>query len=192
MGDLQLDLAERLGRGEALPKLAGIGADLAAKIGEIAARGTCATLEELRGHFPRGITELLRLPGLGPKRASLVHEKLHVDSLEALRRAATAGRLRELPGFGAKTEGKILEAVDAQLTKVRRFKLAVAAQYAEPLARYLGATVAGSYRRRKETVGDFDFLVACARPDEAIERFVHYPEVRDVLASGTTKASVVL
>jgi DNA polymerase (family 10) len=192
VGELQLDLAARLAEGGELPKLAGIGADLAAKIGEICSTGTCDALEELRKHFPPGITELLRLPGLGPKRAALLHEKLRVDSLEDLKRAAGSGKLREIPGFGEKTEQKLLEAVEARLSKARRFKLAVAAQYAEPLAKYLGATVAGSYRRMKETVGDLDFLVASKKPAEAIERFVTYAEVRDILARGTTKASVVL
>ena len=192
VGELQLDLAARLAEGGELPKLAGIGADLAAKIGEICSTGTCDALEELRRHFPPGITELLRLPGLGPKRAALLHEKLRVDSLEDLRRAAGSGKLREVPGFGEKTEQKLLEAVEARLSKARRFKLAVAAQYAEPLARYLGATVAGSYRRMKETVGDLDFLVASKKPAEVVERFVRYAEVKDVLARGTTKASAVL
>jgi DNA polymerase (family 10) len=192
VGELQLDLAARLAEGGELPKLAGIGEDLAAKIGEICSTGTCEALEELRGHFPPGITELLRLPGLGPKRAALLHEKLHVDSLEDLKRAAGSGKLREVPGFGEKTEQKLLEAVEARLSKSRRFKLAVAAQYAEPFAKYLGATVAGSYRRMKETVGDLDFLIASTKPAEAIERFVKYAEVKDILARGTTKASVVL
>ncbi len=192
VGELQIDLAARLAEGGELPKLAGIGADLTAKIGEICSTGTCDALEELRRHFPPGITELLRLPGLGPKRAALLHEKLRVDSLEDLRRAAGSGKLREIAGFGEKTEQKLLEAVQARLSKARRFKLAVAAQYAEPLAKYLGATVAGSYRRMKETVGDLDFLVASRKPAEVIERFVRYGEVKDVLARGTTKASAVL
>ncbi|HXZ48813.1 MAG TPA: DNA polymerase/3'-5' exonuclease PolX [Usitatibacter sp.] len=192
VGELQLDLAARLAEGGELPKLAGIGEDLAAKIAEMGATGRMHALEELRTHFPAGITELLRLPGLGPKRAAALHDRLHVDSLEDLKRAARSGKLREIPGFGERSEQKLLEAVEARLTKSRRFKLAVAAQYAEPLARYLGATVAGSYRRRKETVGDLDFLVASLDPAGAIERFAGYSEVKEVLARGTTKASVVL
>jgi DNA polymerase (family 10) len=192
VGELQLDLPARIAEGGALPKLPGIGADLAGKVGQICATGTCDALDELRARFPPGITELLRLPGLGPKRAALLHEKLHVDSLEDLKRAASAGKLRDVPGFGEKTERKLLEAVDARLTKSRRFMLALAAQYAEPLAKYLGATVAGSYRRRKETVGDLDMLVASAAPAQAIDRFVRYPEVKEILARGTTKATVVL
>ena len=192
VGDTQVDLPAKLAEGGELPKLPGIGADLAGKIGEIASTGTCEALEELRRHFPPGITELLRLPGLGPKRTALLHDRLRVDSLADLKRAAGAGKLRGIPGFGQRSEQKLLEAVEARLSKSRRFKIAVAAQYAEPLAAYLGATVAGSYRRMKETVGDLDFVVASTRPADAIARFAAYPEVKELLARGTTKASAVL
>jgi DNA polymerase (family 10) len=192
VGELGLDVAERVTAGGELPKIPGIGADLAGKMREIVATGRCALLEEMRARFPAGITELLRLPGLGPKRVAALHQRLHVGSLDELRRAARAGRLRGLPGFGEKTEEKIAAAVDAQLSKERRFKLALAAQYAEPFARHLGAVVAGSYRRMKETVGDLDFLVASRDAARAVEGFVGYPEVAEVLARGTTKATARL
>jgi DNA polymerase (family 10) len=192
VGELRFDAAARLAQGGGLPKLSGIGEDLGAKIGEIAATGTCALLERLRKKFPVGITELLRLPGLGPKRVQSLYRGLKVRSLGELQRAARDGRLRRLPGFGEKTEQKLLEALEARLSKARRFKLAVAAQYAEPFAKYLGGVIAGSYRRMKETVGDLDFLVCSEKPEAAVERFLRYPEVKHVLASGTTKASVVL
>ncbi|HSN19239.1 MAG TPA: DNA polymerase/3'-5' exonuclease PolX [Usitatibacter sp.] len=192
VGELQIDLAARLAEGGELPKIAGVGEDLAGKISQICATGTCDALEELRTHFPPGITELLRLPGLGPKRAALLHEKLRIDSLEDLKRAAAAGKLHDVPGFGEKSEQKLLEAVEARLSKARRFKLAFAAQYAEPLAKYLGATVAGSYRRMRETVGDLDLLVATKDAAPVIERFVKYAEVKEILARGSTKATVVL
>ena len=168
VGEMRLDLAARLAEGGELPKIAGVGADLEGKIREIAASGTCAQLDELRGRFPRGITELLRLPGLGPKRVAELHARLKIDNVAQLERAARAGRLRELPGFGEKSEHRILEAAGARLDKAQRFKRAVAEQYAEPLARYLDAVVAGSYRRMKDTVGDLDLLVASATPHKAI------------------------
>lgn len=115
--DLQLDLAACIAEGRELPKLPGIGADLAAKIAEICATGTCAALEELRARFPPGITEVLRVPGLGPKRVALLHAKLGIGSLADLKRAAEDGKLRELQGFGEKTERRILEAVEARLAK---------------------------------------------------------------------------
>ena len=192
VSELRLDVAQQVARGEELPHIPGIGEDLAGKMTEIAASGTCRLLEQLRAKFPRGITDLLRLPGLGPKKVIALHDKLHVGSLEALREAAAAGRVRELPGFGEATERRLLDAVDARLNKATRFKIAVAAQYAEPLARYLGAFVAGSYRRMKETVGDLDFIAASEKPEALIGRFVRYPEVAKVIAHGPTKAIVVL
>ena len=199
VGELRFEVAERLKRGEALPKLPGIGADLEGKVREIAASGTCRALEKLRKSFPGGITELLRLPGLGPKRVQTLYAELGIGTLDALRRAASEGRLRELPGFGELTERRLLDAAHARLSKARRFKLAVAAQYAEAYAadlRQLRAArevvVAGSYRRCRETVGDLDVLVAATDGSAVVERFTRYAEVKDVLAHGPTRASVRL
>jgi DNA polymerase (family 10) len=191
VGGLSLDLAATLAEGAELPKLPGIGADLAGKIREIAATGSCKLLAQLRRRFPAGITALLALPGLGPKRVRALRAA-RIGSLEDLRRAARAGKLPALPGFGEKTAQRIVDAAQAQLAAPRRFKLALAAQYAEPLAKYLGAVVAGSYRRRKDTVGDLDFLVVSDEPEKVGARFVKYPEVKEVLASGTTRSSVRL
>ena len=191
VGGLSLDLAATLGAGKDLPKLPGIGADLDGKIHEIAARGSCKLLDKLRRKFPAGITELLRLPGLGPKRLRALHAR-RISSLAALERAASAGRLAKIPGFGARTAARLAEAASAHVQKKTRFKLAVAAQYAEPFAEHLGAVVAGSYRRMKETVGDLDFLVASEKPAQAVKRFAGYGEVKRVTAQGTTRASAVL
>jgi DNA polymerase (family 10) len=191
VGGLSLDLAATLAAGKDLPKLPGIGEDLAGKIREIAATGTCKLLEKLRGRFPAGITELLRLPGVGPKRIRALHEA-KIDSLEDLRRAARAGKLPKLPGFGEKTAQRISDSAQAQLGATRRFKLAVAAQYAGPLAKHVGGVVAGSFRRMRDTVGDIDILVASDEPQKPTRRFVGYPEVREVLASGATRSSVRL
>jgi len=185
VGDLRFDLAERIGGGEELPKLPGIGTDLSAKIREIAATGTCALREKLGRRLPAGITELLRIPGLGPKRVRALYRELDVHTPAQLQRAARDGRLRELEGFGEKTEKKLLDAV--------------AAQYAKSLVDYLRATkgvkdavVAGSFRRMKETVGDLDLLVVGDDAPAVMERFLRYPEVKEVLAGGGTRASVVL
>ena len=191
VGGLSLDLAARLAEGAELPKIPGIGADLDGKIHEIAATGTCKLLAQLRRRFPAGITALLALPGLGPKRVRALRAA-RIGSLEDLRRAARAGKLPALPGFGEKTAQRVVDAAQAQLAAPRRFKLALAAQYAEPLAKYLGAVVAGSYRRRKDTVGDLDFLVVSDEPEKVSARFVRYPEVKEVLASGATRSSVRL
>lgn len=191
VGELRLDVAQALAKDGELPKLPGIGADLAGKMREIAATGTCKLLEQLRRKFPAGITELLKLPGLGPKRVRALYGK-RIASVGDLERAAREGRLKGIPGFGEKTAARALEAAAARSSKTQRFKLAMAAQYAEPYAKHLGGIVAGSYRRMKETVGDLDFLVCTDQPEAAVERFVRYPEVKEVVAHGTTRAAVVL
>jgi len=199
VGELGQDLAALVARGRNLPKLPGIGADLAGKIAEIGRTGTCALLERLHRELPAAITELLRIPGLGPKREKLLHDALKVDTVEALRRAAGAGRIRELPGFGEKTESRIREALAARGAAPQRLKLAVAAQYAAALETWLGrapgarkVTVAGSCRRMRETVGDLDVLVAAAVGGPVTERLLAYDEVKSVLARGQTRSSVTL
>lgn len=190
---------DMLSKGEDLTELPGIGGDLAAKIKEIVETGKCQLLEKLRKKTPPTITELLKIPGLGPKRVRVLYHELDVHTLEQLARAARDGRIRELPGFGAKTEQAILAAISAHLEQPTRFKLAVAAQYAEPLKKYLAkipgtsqVVLAGSYRRFKETVGDIDILVTATGPEIVMDRFAAYDEVKDVMAKGTTRATVIL
>jgi DNA polymerase (family 10) len=191
--------ADMVTNDEDLTELPGIGDDLAAKIKEMVETGKCQFLEKLRKKTPPTITELLKIPGLGPKRVGTLYHELDVHTLEQLARAARDGRIRALPGFGAKTEATILEAIQAHVTEQKRFKLAVAAQYAEPLRKYLEkipgvkqALVAGSYRRCKETVGDIDILIAATDAKTVMDRFVAYDEVKDVLAQGPTRATVML
>jgi DNA polymerase (family 10) len=122
-----------------------------------------------------------------------------VQTVEQLHRAAQDGRIRALPGFGEKTELNILQAIEAHASQTRRFKLAVAAQYAEALQAFLSSvpgvsqvTVAGSFRRMRETVGDLDILVAATEQSPVIQRFAAYDEVAQVLSEGPTRASVRL
>ncbi len=199
VGEFGRDLKTLIDEGRELPKLPGIGADLAAKIREICASGTCALLQRLHRELPAAITELLKVPGLGPKRVRLLHDSLAVNTVEELRRAAGAGRIRELPGFGERIEARIREALASRKAAPQRFKLAIAAQYAAALASWLErvpgvrkATVAGSYRRMRETVGDLDVLVAAAAGSPVMERFIAYDEVKSVLMRGETRSSVVL
>ena len=199
VGELQLDIAAALAKGEALPKLPGIGADLDGKIREIVATGHLAALERLRKTMPPAITELLHIPGLGPKRVKMLYHELDVQTVPQLYKAAREGRIRDVPGFGEKTETHILEATEAHLSKARRFKLAVGAQYADAIVAYLRAVpgvrdclAAGSVRRMRETVGDIDILVTAAPGSPVAQRFVAYPEVKEVLASGASRSSVVL
>ncbi|HXZ93334.1 MAG TPA: DNA polymerase/3'-5' exonuclease PolX [Burkholderiales bacterium] len=195
----RVDLAGLLAQGKALPKLPGIGADLSGKIAEIAATGTCRLREQLAKRAPAGITELLHLPGLGPKRVQALYRELDVHTPAQLQRAAQDGRLHGLAGFGEKTEAKLLEAARAHLSKARRFKLALAGEYARSLLEHLRrargvgeAVVAGSFRRMKETVGDLDVLVTAPDAADVMQRFAGYGEVKEMLASGATRASAML
>jgi len=195
---LGIDLAGQIARGEELPKIFGVGADLTEKIREIVRCGDCALRSELQARFPAGITQLFTLPGVGPKRVRMLYEQLKIGSLTDLQRAAREGRLRTLEHFGEKSEQKILEAVQARLkAEPGRVSLAQAARIAEPYKRHLEAggdevVIAGSYRRKAATVGDLDFLVCSREGKRVVDRFVHYAGVKEVLARGSKRASVVL
>jgi DNA polymerase (family 10) len=199
LGELPQEARTLLEQGEDLTRLPGIGDDLAAKVKEIVTTGRCSLLERLRKELPPAVTELLQIPGLGPKRVKALYHDLEVQTVEQLYRAARDGRIRALPGFGEKTELNILQAVEAHASQTRRFKLAVAAQYADALCAFLQAvpgvdqvTVAGSFRRMRETVGDLDILVTAATDSPVMQRFTAYDEVAEVLSAGTTRASVIL
>ncbi|HVB31873.1 MAG TPA: DNA polymerase/3'-5' exonuclease PolX [Gemmatimonadaceae bacterium] len=185
--------------GARLQELPGIGPDLAAKIQEIARTGSFAALKDARHAAPRGAVELMRVPGIGPSRARMLAQTLGIRSAAGLARAARAGRIRALPGFGPATELKILAELSARAGTESRLPRAVAAQYGESMLAYLRefrgvkrADIAGSFRRGRETVGDLDILVECANGQAVSDHFVAYPEVREVLAQGATRASVVL
>ena len=199
LGELPQEARALLEQGDDLTRLPGIGDDLATKVNEIVTTGRCSLLDRLRKDLPPAVTELLQIPGLGPKRVKTLYHDLEVQTVEQLYRAARDGRIRALPGFGEKTELNILQAVEAHASQTRRFKLAVAAQYADALCTFLQAiagvdqvTVAGSFRRMRETVGDLDILVTAAAGSAVMMRFTSYDEVAEVLSSGSTRASVVL
>jgi len=133
VGELGRSVTTMIAQGDDLTDIPGVGEDLAAKIREIAATGTCALLARLRRTLPPAITELLQIPGLGPKRVRALHDALDIRTLEQLDRAAREGRIHALPGFGEKTEAHIIESIETHRNKSRRFRLAVAEQYAEPI-----------------------------------------------------------
>jgi len=199
MEAMGMQVADMVANEEDLTELPGIGEDLAAKIREIVETGKCKALEKLRRELPPTLTELLTLPGLGPKRVKTLYESLKVDTIEELVKAAKSGAIRELRGFGEKIEVAILQALEARAGTAQRVKLAVAAEYAESLRDYLArqrgvknVVIAGSYRRRKDTVGDIDILVTAAKNEPVMEAFVKYDEVADVLSRGPTRSTVVL
>jgi DNA polymerase (family X) len=197
---LPRELAEMSGPSEydALP---GIGKDLAGKIVELLGTGRLKALEKLRREVPPGVRELLNLPGLGPVRVRALMTELHVRDRKDLERALAAGRLARVRGFGPTIQSRLQKAlaVEGATEASKRLPISVAAQYAEPLRRYVESIpgvskveIAGSYRRGRDTVGDLDVLVcgpSGARVFASIER---YPQVREMTASGSTKASGVL
>ncbi len=199
IGDLGTDVQTFLDRGMALTDIPGIGADLANKIKEIIETGSCEFLRRLEHDVPPAVTQLLRVPGLGPKRVKTLWHDLDIQTLEQLLQAAKDQRIRDLPGFGEKTEQKILEAVQHSLAQAPRVKLAVAAQFAEPLAAWLRTLagvehveITGSYRRMRETVGDLDIVVTAADAEPVMDRFARYAEVKEVQARGPTRSTVIL
>ena len=196
---LSRDLREMVERGEDLRELPGIGEDLSKKIVEIVETGHCRFLEQLEKQEPPVLTELLQVPGLGPKRVKALWQALQVEDLEDLARAARAGRIRALPGFGEKTEMRILELLTAHLSRIPRVSIAQAAPVAEDLLRLLRsvpgvqeAVVAGSFRRGQETVGDLDLVVTARSDSPVMERFVHHEDVAEIFAQGPTRATIVL
>jgi DNA polymerase (family 10) len=182
-----------------LTELAGIGEDLAGKIQAIVETGDLPLRIELCKQVPAGLREMMRLPGCGPKRVQLLHTRLGIDTIEALGRAAKRHAIRELKGFGAKSEENILKALKDAAVGERRMYLADAKVYADAIVRHLRQTpgiiaveAAGSFRRRKETVGDLDLLACAKRPKAVMDRLQTFEGLSEVLARGKTKMTIRL
>jgi DNA polymerase (family X) len=195
------DLSGRLAEmpPEKLEDLDGIGKDLAGKIRTILETGDLPLRRELQREVPTGVRELIAVPGLGPKRAQALSQRLRIGSLDDLRAAAEKHRVRRLRGFGAKTEDLLLRALEGREEAGRRVLLADAKVFADAVVRHLKQApgigqveVAGSFRRRKETVGDLDLLASCRRPGPVMDRLADYEAVAEVLARGETKMTVRL
>ena len=182
-----------------LEELPGIGKDLAGKIRDIVKTGSLPLLRKLERTSPAGVSEIMRVRGVGPKRAKILCGKLGIRSTSGLERAARQKRIRRIRGFGAKTEEAILHELEGRRVDEKRVLRPTATQYAEELVRYLKeddsvkrVDIAGSIRRGRETVGDIDILVASDDPHSVVDRFTSYPSARDVLASGGTRAAIRL
>jgi DNA polymerase (family 10) len=193
------ELKDMVAQKEDLSQLPGIGKELTAKIHEILNTGTARALKKLQAKIPPEVRQILKLPNLGPKRVRVLYHDLKIQSLDELRQAAKDGRIRELPGFGKKTENQLLAAVEAHAERELRFKIADVRPFAESLLSALKkvegvkqVVVAGSYRRSVETVGDLDILVIADKDSPVMDRFVAYQDVADVLSKGMTRSSVVL
>ncbi|HEY0510679.1 MAG TPA: DNA polymerase/3'-5' exonuclease PolX [Thermoanaerobaculia bacterium] len=183
----------------ALTDLPGIGKEMANHIREMVETGTLGFRDELLAAVPRSLIELMRLPGLGPKKARKIWDDLKIGSVDELEAAAKEGRIASLPGFGARSQEKILAGIAEHRQHGSRFLLPEAERAVEPLLAYLREIpeverleVAGSYRRRLETVGDIDLLAIASHPVPVMERFRGYAQVDKILMAGGTRSTVVL
>jgi DNA polymerase (family 10) len=182
-----------------LTDLPGIGETLADKIEELLTTGELGFFNRLAEEIPPGVVDMLRVPGLGPKRVARFWKELGLTSIDDLKGAAEAGRLRSLSGMGAKSEEKILEGIESLARRTDRVSIGEA----YPTARRILATLlkvegalkgetAGSLRRGRATIGDIDLLIASESPDPIMQAFVDLDEVARVLGHGPTKSSVEL
>lgn len=192
-------MATLLAEGEDLSELPGIGKDLAGKIAEIIETGTFKVLENLEKEVPAELSALLQVAQLGPKRVATLHKELGIDTLDDLSEAAREKKIRNLKGFGEKIEKTIRQALKRREGAEKRTKLAEAEQLVGPLLDFLEGiegvrrvAVAGSFRRRKETVGDLDILVTCKHGSPVMDRLAGYEDVAEVMAKGKTKSAVRL
>ncbi len=185
---------------EDMAEVPGIGEDLAGKIHELVKSGDIPLHRELRAKVPEGVVALMGLPGLGPKRVRALAEELGIKSVADLRRAIDSGALESLRGFGKKTAERLKETLEKRPeTEARRWLYAEAAGEVDELVAYLKKSraveiveAAGSFRRKRDTVGDLDMLAISSKPAEVMERLLAYPKIEQVLGSGETKSTVVL
>lgn len=183
--------------GRSLQDISGIGKDLAEKIQTLVSTGKLPMLEELRSQVPESALMLLRIPGMGPKKAAALNKELGIKSLDELKAACESGKVRALKGFGEKTEQQILAGISLAATSSLRMYWAEADVIAEELRQYMAACraverleLAGSYRRGKETIGDLDALVVSTDHAAVMDHFGRFGEVKEVIARGDTKMSI--
>ena len=182
-----------------LTDIPGLGKDLAEKVAALCATGTVPLLEELQSQVPQSVLTLLRIPGLGPKKAAVLFKELNISTLDQLRAACEAQEIRKLKGFGAKTEEAILSGIAMAKTAGDRMRWADADAIAQTIKTYLQTCpdveqleVAGSYRRGKDTIGDLDFLVVSSDVEKVMDHFAAFDESAGVIGRGPTKIAIRL
>ncbi len=182
-----------------LTELPGIGKEMAKHIHELIETGGLSALDELAEKIPRSLIDVIELPGVGPKKAKKLWKELGIETVDELEQRAEAGEVAALDGFGEKSQQKILTGIEQFRQHRSRFKLVEADLLVAPLLEYLRESpeierleVAGSYRRRVETVGDIDLLAIASDADAVMERFTSYPKVTQVQMSGSTRGRVSL
>jgi DNA polymerase (family 10) len=198
IGRSPIDLVAAYRAGEA-PRIPGVGKAISDKIAELASTGHLAFYDRLAAEVPPGLVELLRLPGLGPKTVRQIHAELGIDSMDELRQAAEAGTLRDLKGLSPRTEGLILEGISRIESAPRRMLLDRAEEQVDGLIEALQGTpgvrsmmAAGSFRRRRESIGDLDLLAETTDGPALLEAFTSLGVVDQVINRGSIKASVRL
>ncbi len=181
------------------PRLAGVGPAIGDKIDELARTGHLAYYDQLAAEIPPGLVAILKIPGVGPKTVRQLHLELGISSVEDLQAAAEAGRLRTIRGLSGKTEGQILDAIARIEIRASRMLLDRAAELVDGLIvtldgtpGLLGLTPAGSFRRRRESIGDLDLLAETADGAAIIERFVDQSATEEVIGRGSYKAAIRL
>jgi len=182
-----------------LGEIPGIGEALQKKISELVTTGSLAYYNELKASLPAGLLTLLEVPGLGPKKIKVLHDKLGIASIDQLENAAREGKIAGLQGFGEKTQANILDGIQRRKLYASKHLLSEALLVAEPLLEALRehpdvirCSTGGSLRRHREVIGDIDLLASSKNPVSVIDYFTSCPGVQQVLAKGETKASVLL
>ena len=193
------EVSEMLANGQDLSGLEGIGEDLAGQIQNYVETGSLSRLKELEKKTEPGLIDVMKIPGVGAKMAKKLHDKLGVKNLDDLEKAVEKKKIRDLEGFGRKTEEKISEELDRVRSEGKRHLLHEVVPVAESLKEYLKSLkgagqveIAGSYRRRKETVGDLDVLVTARDRKKVMDHFVNYEDVMKIVSRGETRSSVLL
>jgi DNA polymerase (family X) len=196
--NLDADLADLIER-DALTEIKGVGKSVAALVGEYARTDSAAAYEKLKSEVPQGVLDMLRVPGLGPRKIMAIRSELQIENLEALEQACRDGRLDQLKGFGKKTQENILKGIEYIRRYQDRSRADLARESAEPLLAALRAhpatqrvEVAGSLRRRRESVKDIDFVLSSQAPEAAAELFTTHESVGEIVQRGQTKSAVRL
>lgn len=199
ISNLSKNLSDLVAEDADLTEIPGIGERIAEKIKIIVKTHKLPQLKEVEAHTPAVLSELMRIEGLGPKRVKMLYQKLHIQSTKDLKTAIEKGKVQKLKGFGEKIQQKINEGILHVSEYEKHYKLCDVIPMVDSLCKYLKsaknvktAECAGSYRRRKEMVGDLDFLVTATKNSDVIEKFTQYDEVQEIISKGPTRSTVRL
>ncbi|MEE3234101.1 MAG: DNA polymerase/3'-5' exonuclease PolX [Candidatus Latescibacterota bacterium] len=193
------DDIDRLVEEKKLTSIKGIGKSVASLVEEFYSTGSSTAFIKLQESIPNGLLEMLRIPGLGPRKISILHKEANIDTVDQLSAACKNGSLSELKGFGEKTQNNILEGIELLKENQGRTRIDIAGNETVPLYRalknnqnILQIEIAGSFRRALETVKDIDFVISATDPAAATELFTQHSSVKEVIQQGKTKSAVRL